>query len=68
MKRGEIWHAEIPGSNGHEQSGSRPVVIWSKVEANIVIILPFTSNLQALKYPNALKISPSKNNGLKPVP
>ena len=64
MKKGEIWYAEIPKSNGHEQSGLRPVIILSEIEANTVIIIPFTSNSQSLKYPSTLKINSSKNSGL----
>ena len=45
MKKGEIWLIEIPPVNGREQRGTRPALILSVLEANIVIILPFTSNL-----------------------
>ena len=65
MKKGEIWSVEIPVSNGHEQSGLRPVIIFSEVEANIVIIIPLTSSLQALKYPNTIEVNPTYTNGLK---
>src|SRR3989338_6342573 len=65
MKKGEIWYAEIPKSNGHEQSGLRPIIIISEIEANTVIIIPFTSNPQSLKYPGTLKINSSKNSGLE---
>ncbi len=27
MKKGEVWLVEIPKSNGHEQSGLRPVIL-----------------------------------------
>ncbi len=68
MKKGEVWLVSIPKSeNGHEQSGSRPVLLLTEVEAGIVIIIPFTSNLQALKYPHVLEIKPDKANGLKEV-
>ena len=65
MKRGEIWHAEIPKGDGHEQSGLRPVIVMSEEEANTVTVVPFTSNFQALKYKNVLEIKCSKINGLK---
>jgi mRNA-degrading endonuclease toxin of MazEF toxin-antitoxin module len=30
MNKGEIWMVEIPVSDGHEQSGLRPVLIFSE--------------------------------------
>jgi len=64
MKKGEIWLVEIPKSNGHEQEGSRPSLVLAETEANIVIIIPFTSNIQALRFPHTIEIKPSKRNGL----
>ncbi len=64
MKKGEIWQVVIPATNGHEQSGIRPVVVLSEVEVNIVSIVPITSNLQALRYPRTITLSPTDKNGL----
>ncbi|MBW8048876.1 MAG: type II toxin-antitoxin system PemK/MazF family toxin [Cytophagales bacterium] len=64
MKKGEIWLIEIPPVNGREQRGTRPALILSVLEANIVIILPFTSNLQALRFPHTIEIKLSNKNGL----
>ena len=67
MKKGEIWLVDIPDSNGHEQIGTRPVIILSEAEANITVIIPFTSNLQALQYPHTLEVRPSKTNALDTI-
>lgn len=64
MKKGEIWSVTIPVIKGHEQSGLRPAVILSEADAGMVIIVPFTSNLQAIKYPNTIEVNSSKANGL----
>ena len=64
MKKGDLWLVEIPPSNGHEQSGLRPVLVLSNVETNVVIIIPFTSNLSALRFPHTVEIHPSPKNGL----
>jgi len=64
MRKGEIWSVELPSTNGREQSGARPVIILAETEANIAIIIPFTSNLQALRFPNTIEVKPSKGNGL----
>jgi mRNA interferase MazF len=64
MNKSEVWNVEIPATNGHEQTGLRPAVVLAQAEAGIVIIVPFTSNLQALKYPHTVEVSCSKVNGL----
>ncbi|MCP4396559.1 MAG: type II toxin-antitoxin system PemK/MazF family toxin [bacterium] len=65
MNKGEIWLVEIPPTNGYEQKGTRPVLVLSPVEANVVIIIPFTSNMSALRFPHTLEMFPSPTNGLK---
>ena len=64
MRKGEIWSVAIPGTNGHEQSGMRPVIVLSQVEANIVMIVPFTSNLHALRFPHTINVHQTEENGL----
>ena len=65
MIKGQIWLVEIPSTDGREQSGTRPVLVFSELEANTIIIIPFTSNLQALRYPHTIEIEPSTKNNLK---
>ena len=47
MKRGDIYLVSLDPSAGHEQSGSRPVLIVSPVEFNeatkLPVILPITN-------------------------
>ena len=64
MKKGEIWLVDLPPTNGYEQSGLRPVLVLSRVEVNVVIILPFTANVSALRFPHTVEIQPSPSNGL----
>ncbi|ODS35301.1 hypothetical protein BEH94_08780 [Candidatus Altiarchaeales archaeon WOR_SM1_SCG] len=65
MEKGEIRLVEIPTAGGHEQSGARPAIVLSELEAGIVIIIPFTSNAQALRFPHTIDVNPSVENGLK---
>ena len=65
MTRGEIWTVDIPAGNGHEQAGLRPVLIMSEIEANVVVVVPLTSNMAALRFPHTLQLMPSKLNCLK---
>jgi len=64
MIKGEIWLTQFPPTDGHEQSGTRPVIILSDLNPNTAIIIPFTTNVQALRYLNTIEAQPSKENGL----
>jgi mRNA interferase MazF len=47
--RGDVYHANLSPTTGHEQDGIRPVVVVSVDEGNrggVVTIVPFTSQLQ----------------------
>ena len=65
MKKGEIWLVNIPSSYGHEQKGYRPVILFSRREANVIAIIPLTSNLKYNSFTYSLSLSPSPGNGLK---
>ena len=64
MEKGEIRIVKIPTTDGHEQYGTRPAVVLSDTDDDIAIVIPFTSNTQALKFPNTLKVEPNQENGL----
>ncbi|MFB6099940.1 MAG: type II toxin-antitoxin system PemK/MazF family toxin [Candidatus Nanohalobium sp.] len=64
MEKGEISVVKIPKNDGHEQYGTRPAVVLSDTDDDIAIVIPFTSNTQALKFPNTLKVEPNSENGL----
>ena len=66
MNKWEIWLVEIPSSNGSEQAGTRPAIILADV-SNLTVIVPLTSNIQALRFPYTLEIKPSNLNGLVSV-
>jgi len=67
VTRGEIWTVDIPAGNGHEQAGLRPVLIMSEIEANVVVVVPLTSNMAALRFPHTLQLMRGKLNCLKGV-
>jgi|SRR3989338_3815189 len=64
MKNGEIWIINSRDSGGHEQSGIRPAVVVSGVVARIVIVVPFTSNVRALRFAHTIQFSPTASNNL----
>jgi|SRR3989338_1194715 len=65
MKKGEVWIVEIPGVNGHEQSGLRPAIFIADTKTNVAIVIPCTSNFEALRFPFTLRIEPSRKNGFR---
>ena len=67
MIKGEVWLVEFPFADGHEQIGTRPVIIIADTKVNICIVVPLTSNLQALRFPYTIEINPSRKNGLREI-
>ena len=70
MARGDIVLINLPEliSAGHEQTGSRPALIVHDDSTSnmlsVIMIIPFTSNLNAQKFPYTFIIQPSHQNGL----
>lgn len=64
MKKGDICIIDLSLGTGHEQSGKRPAVLISDTKTNIVIIVPITSNQEALRFQYTLIIAPDKQNKL----
>jgi mRNA-degrading endonuclease toxin of MazEF toxin-antitoxin module len=71
MARGDVLLVNLPvpsSSPAHEQIGKRPALEVqnnaSDPRIHTVIVIPFTSKLNALRYPHTLRIDPSPQNGL----
>jgi mRNA interferase MazF len=54
---------EIPGVEGKEQRGLRPAIFVADTHTGVAIVIPCTSNLQALRFPFTLRLEPSRVNG-----
>ena len=65
MKKGEIWIVAIPSIDGHEQSGMRPVIVVADTKSTVIVGIPCTTNMRALRFPHTVSITPSRNNGLE---
>ncbi|HLD42144.1 MAG TPA: type II toxin-antitoxin system PemK/MazF family toxin [archaeon] len=65
MEKGEIWIISLADSSGHEQVGTRPAIIISDTQSPMSIVVPVTSNLQALRFQHTLALEPANSNGLK---
>jgi mRNA interferase MazF len=65
MKKGDVCIINLAVEVGHEQYGQRPAIVISDTGIGILIVVPLTSNLEALRFPYTLAILPDKQNNLK---
>lgn len=54
----------LEGGFGHEQSGKRPALILATADTRIVIVIPITSNTDALRFSHTLLLHATEHNGL----
>ncbi len=59
-RRGEVWFARLDPTEGHEQAGTRPVVVLSTDAINaspagLLTVLPITSRKRAIRSRVELK-------------
>lgn len=52
--RGEVWLGDLGPTRGHEQSGKRPLLIFSEDAFNagpagLVVVLPLTSTIRSVR-------------------
>jgi len=64
MKKGDICIVNLSEGAGREQYGERPAILISNTKTDIAIIIPLTSNLEALRFPHVLTIVPDRYNKL----
>jgi mRNA interferase MazF len=71
MKRGDIVLVNLPQTAdgaGHEQVGTRPALIVHDDATNdtlsVIMIVPFTSNMKAQRFPHTIVVEPTEENGL----
>lgn len=64
MKKGEIWILNLPFGDGREQSGIRPCLVMGDTKVGMILTIPLTSSIQALRFPYTLEIKKSQKNGL----
>lgn len=69
MARGDVLRVELPSPDGsREQAGRRPAIaIQAEVKGfstPTLLVVPLTSNLEALRFPYTIRVEPSATNGL----
>ena len=68
MKVGDCHWIQMPGSGGHAQAGRRPAIIMqSETAQNLptILIIPLTTQLNAVRFPGTVLIEATAQNGLK---
>ena len=69
MTVGEVYWVELPTKGGHAQSGRRPAIIVQdqKVSSRLstVLVVPLTSQHDALRFPGTVLVETDANNGLR---
>ncbi len=63
---GEVCWVELPPRGGRAQAGRRPAVILQSI-ANLptTLIVPLTSQLDALRFPSTVLVEADAQNGLR---
>jgi len=71
VTRGDIVLVNLPQTAdgaSHEQAGTRPALVVhddaTSGTLSVIMIVPFTSNLKAQRFPHTILVQPSKQNGL----
>lgn len=64
MKKGDIYLIDLGSSFGHEQHGLRPAILISQAVAGMIIVVPLTTNLEALRFSHTLPILSNSTNNL----
>src|SRR5262245_8786515 len=69
MKPGDIYWVDFPAGAGRAQAGRRPAIVVQGSTASgklpTVLVIPFTSQQDALRFPGTVLIEPDNRNGLR---
>jgi mRNA-degrading endonuclease toxin of MazEF toxin-antitoxin module len=69
MKPGDVHWVEFPAGGGRAQAGRRPAIVMQGSSASArlptVLVIPFTSQQDALRFPGTVLIEPDHQNGLR---
>ena len=66
IRKGDVLIVDLTVSAGREQGGVRPAVAVSGGGLpGVVIVVPLTSTMEALRFPNTFPVLPTKDNGLE---
>ena len=64
LRKGDVCLLNLEVGFGHEQSGKRPALILATTDTSIVVVIPLTSNTEALRFSHTFLLQANKGNGL----
>jgi mRNA interferase MazF len=66
MARGDVLWVKLPGSDKREEQGTRPAIAVQTdgTSSPMLMVVPITSSLAALRFTFTVPIEPSQQNGL----
>ena len=74
MARGDVVIVNLPTvarGSGHEQIGRRPALVVhddaTSCSLSVIMIIPFTGQISASRFPHTIRVDPSPQNGLSAV-
>ena len=66
MNIGDLYWVELPARGGRAQAGRRPAIIAQAPSTlPTILLVPLTSQLDALRFPGTVLIEASQQNGLR---
>jgi mRNA interferase MazF len=67
MNRGDVVWVEFPVGEGRAQAGRRPAVVLQNSSAALptVLVVPLSTQLDALRFPGTMLVEPDTTNGLR---
>ena len=69
MNVGDVYWVEFPARGGHAQAGRRPAIVIQGSAASerlpTVLLVPLTSQLDALRFPGTVLVEADAQNGLR---
>ncbi|MBP0020526.1 MAG: type II toxin-antitoxin system PemK/MazF family toxin [Cyanobacteria bacterium SBLK] len=66
MARGDVLLVSLPESDRREETGNRPAIaVQAAIPTSpMLMVVPLTSSMKALRFPFSVQIEPSDRNGL----
>lgn len=64
LHKGDVCLVNLGDAFGHEQTGIRPALVLATTDTHILIVIPITSNTDALRFSHTFLLDADTNNGL----
>ena len=67
MKRGDVCWVDLPAGEGRAQAGRRPAIVLQDSSSALptALVVPLSTQLDALRFPGTVLLEPDATNGLR---